>query len=163
MSWSSEQMINQFPYEACIIRKDLLPQTLRHFKSVADAETDLARPSDIGSGDSSRPTWCPCDHGITGSRLVPYWFPPAYDLASEVQHFITDYREVCNSHCWNANLKAVSTRMSPVSVWRPFQQPYSFMNFPSQKDSNLVSFHPQSLNQVSLLLILLIQVSPFLS
>jgi len=49
--------LNQFPFEAALVRKDLLPQTLR-------AHWARARPA-------------------SNTALHPPWFPPAYDLATE--------------------------------------------------------------------------------
>lgn len=69
--------MNQFPYEACIIRKDLLPQILRRFHAEAiSADAQAAAPS--GQADD----W------------VPSFYPATYDLVTEVQFFLQDYKEV---------------------------------------------------------------------
>lgn len=64
-------MVNQFPYEGCIVRKDLLPQTARRLlSSCRDAESS-------GSG-----SW------------HPEWLPATYDLSTEIQFFLEDYKVV---------------------------------------------------------------------
>ena len=94
------QLISQFPYEACIIRKDLLPQTARRCTSPSTAGTTLESPTEQSSklaaqrkGQEGGPsvrgpvpgdpaTWHPC------------WFPACYDLATEAHHFLLDYQQV---------------------------------------------------------------------
>lgn len=85
----SGQLVNQFPYEACIIRKDLLPATLRRLHAAArEADPQQEAPP----RDAAPASW------------HPPWFPPAYDLATEVQYFLRDHAEVrcraqpCKSH-----------------------------------------------------------------
>eukprot|EP00884_Botryococcus_braunii_P010241 jgi/Botrbrau1/19218/Bobra.0077s0118.1 len=142
LSLPSEQMINQFPYEGCIIRKDLLPQTLRQLCSVQKArrgagvpEPDQATPLGSSTAAAEEPggppdqaqtpagpspatdgeasaqredgretdqatlagfvdprKWRSEDAGGTSGDQVPHWFPAAYDLATEVQHFIKDFK-----------------------------------------------------------------------
>ena len=79
-------LTNQFPYEAAIIRKDLLPQTLRQYK----AQASEAEESTISTSGRSE-------------DLLPWWFPPTYDLATEVQFFIKHYRQArvctCSQRC----------------------------------------------------------------
>ena len=74
--------MNQFPYEGAMVRKDLLPQTarrlLRTCSSVAEDSDDPAEDCRWGSVS----TW------------HPWWLPATYDLATEVQFFLKDYREV---------------------------------------------------------------------
>ena len=72
------QYVNQFPYEGCMIAKDLLPQTLRRLHSHQQAAQ--------GHAEASNGTSCQHWH--------PAWFPATYDLATEVQYFIRDYAEV---------------------------------------------------------------------
>ena len=72
------QYVNQFPYEGCMIAKDLLPQTLRRMHSHQQAAQGRAEASNSAS----------CQH------WHPAWFPATYDLATEVQYFIKDYAEV---------------------------------------------------------------------
>lgn len=81
----STQLVNQFPFEACLIRKDLLPQTLRRFHAAAmDADAQAA----------------PC--GDLSADFVPSWFPTTYDLATEVHFFLQDYKKVCKDlYCSN--------------------------------------------------------------
>ncbi|BDA45757.1 Tubulin-tyrosine ligase-like protein 12 [Coccomyxa sp. Obi] len=70
------QLVNQFPFEACLIRKDLLPQSLRRFHAAAMDVGAQAAPS----GDLS-------------ADIVPSWFPTTYDLATEVHFFLQDYKK----------------------------------------------------------------------
>ncbi|KAK9904252.1 hypothetical protein WJX75_007747 [Coccomyxa subellipsoidea] len=70
------QLVNQFPYEASIIRKDLLPQTLRRFNA-AELEPD----AQAAAASDSR------------ADFFPSWFPATYDLATEPQFFLQDYRQ----------------------------------------------------------------------
>jgi hypothetical protein len=73
----SDQLVNQFPYEACLIRKDLLQQTLRrHHAEAVEADAQAASLS-------GRP-----------SDFFPSWYPATYDLATEVQYFLEDHRRV---------------------------------------------------------------------
>eukprot|EP00891_Asterochloris_glomerata_P003636 jgi/Astpho2/3636/Aster-x0173 len=78
MNIPEHQYVNQFPYEGCMIAKDLLPQTLRRLHSHQQAAQGPAEASDGAS----------CQH------WHPAWFPATYDLATEVQYFIKDYAEV---------------------------------------------------------------------
>ncbi len=73
----SKQRVNQFPFEACLIRKDLLPQTLRRFHAATTDDDAQAAPS----GDLS-------------ADFVPSWFPATYDLATEVHFFLQGYKKV---------------------------------------------------------------------
>ena len=75
----SGQLVNQFPYEACIIRKDLLPATLRRLHA---AEREADPQQEAMPQDAAPASW------------HPQWFPPAFDLATEVQYFLRDYAEV---------------------------------------------------------------------
>ncbi len=68
----SKALINQFPYEAAIIRKDMLPQTLRQYW----AREKLKMNPDSGTG------------------ILPPWYPATYDLATEVQWFSKAFQEV---------------------------------------------------------------------
>ena len=77
----SNQLVNQFPYEASIIRKDLLPQTLRRFNA-AELEPD----AQAAAASDSR------------ADFFPSWFPATYDLATEPQFFLQDYRQVRQEH-----------------------------------------------------------------
>ncbi|KAK9845422.1 hypothetical protein WJX81_006115 [Elliptochloris bilobata] len=76
----SHVLVNQFLYEACLVRKDLLPQTLRRLQS-AFADSGA---SEAGSRDSAK--W------------FPAWFPAAYDLATEVQFFLKDFSQRAAEH-----------------------------------------------------------------
>ena len=74
----SNQLVNQFPFEACLIRKDLLPQTLRRLHAAAmDADAQAAPSGDLSAD------------------FVPPGFPATYDLATEVHFFLQDYKKVC--------------------------------------------------------------------
>ncbi|KAI9002478.1 tubulin-tyrosine ligase family-domain-containing protein [Hyaloraphidium curvatum] len=55
-------LVNQFPYEGCLVRKDLLPQTCRRIRSL--------RPAPAAAEDPF-------------AAAFPEWFPPCYDLATE--------------------------------------------------------------------------------
>lgn len=71
--------MNQFPYEAALIRKDLLPQTLRQYQAqLREAE--------------ERPDSCPAEG--RSEDWFPEWYPATYDLATEVQFFVKHFREV---------------------------------------------------------------------
>ena len=70
-------LVNQFPYEAAIIRMDLLPQTLRQYRAQS-GEADESTVSTSGR----------CED------VVPPWYPPTYDLATEVQFFVKAFRQV---------------------------------------------------------------------
>ena len=74
--------MNQFPYEAAIIRKDLLPQTLRQYR----AQSGQAEESAVST--SGRP-----------EDVFPSWYPPTYDLATEVQFFIKHFRQARDCTC----------------------------------------------------------------
>jgi hypothetical protein len=54
--------------------------------------------------------WKTDDAGGTSRDLVPSWYPVAYDLATEVQHFIADYKAVHASagdfHFWKCAASA---------------------------------------------------------
>ena len=68
------QVVNQFPYEGCIVRKDLLPQTARRrLRSYLDAS-------------QAPPTLSASWH--------PAWLPATYDLSTEIQFFLEDYARV---------------------------------------------------------------------
>ncbi|KAK9829423.1 hypothetical protein WJX72_005759 [[Myrmecia] bisecta] len=91
----SHQLVNQFPYGGCIIRKDLLPQTLRRLQSTLNlAET----PADGGPA-----SWHPA------------WFPPTYDLATEVHHFLADFNQRASDNWWVVKL-AQGSRSSDVCL-----------------------------------------------
>ena len=83
---SSGQLVNQFPYEGAIVRKDLLPQTarwmLRAGEVTAAAEGQACSEDTEETLEGGVPLW------------HPNWLPATYDLATEVQFFLTDYRVV---------------------------------------------------------------------
>ena len=101
----SGQLVNQFPYEACIIRKDLLPATLRRLHA-AEREADPQR--EAAPQDAPAASW------------HPQWFPPAFDLATEVQYFLRDYAEVrCPSPAVRRLLMSVrQSRLAHAGVCR---------------------------------------------
>lgn len=77
--------MSQFPYEGAIVRKDLLPQTARR---VLRANNGAAKG--CASAEAA-------DEPPEGGVHVwhPDWLPATYDLATEVQFFLEDYRAVC--------------------------------------------------------------------
>ena len=80
----SGQLVNQFPYEAAIVRKDLLPQTARRLLRVHDSAAGQA--DDAAEGKASS------DGNV--SEWHPWWLPATYDLATEVHFFLKDYQLV---------------------------------------------------------------------
>ncbi|CAK0782888.1 hypothetical protein CVIRNUC_006083 [Coccomyxa viridis] len=79
-SLPSGVLVNQFPYEAAIIRKDLLPQTLRQYRAQ--------------SGEADESTVCTSGRS---EDVVPSWYPPTYDLATEVQFFVKHFRQIADA------------------------------------------------------------------
>ena len=65
-------MISQYPYEGCIVRKDLMPATLRRLSPAAAA----------AGGASGPASWHPPS------------LPATYDLATEPHFFLADYDRV---------------------------------------------------------------------
>lgn len=95
----SNQLVNQFPFEACLIRKDLLPQTLRRFHAAAsDADPQAAAPS--GSPSDS----------------FPSWFPATYDLATEPHFFLQDNINV-RQQLWRRELVPDLNSMCGPGLW----------------------------------------------
>ena len=81
----SGQLVSQFPYEGAIVRKDLLPQTARLLLRFGDDSAEGCA--------SAEATGEPSDGGVPVWH--PDWLPATYDLATEVQFFLKDYRAVC--------------------------------------------------------------------
>ena len=64
----SHALVNQFPYEACLVRKDLLPQTLRRLHSASSAAgAQEQHPVPI----SRNAQLCMCVAGGLGVRRSP--------------------------------------------------------------------------------------------
>lgn len=64
-------LLNQFPYEGCLVRKDLLPQTAQLAVAAAAAP------------------------GIVPPAFPP-WFPPTFDLATEAHLWQRWHRDLCD-------------------------------------------------------------------
>ena len=80
----SHQLVNVFPYEGAVVRKDLLPQTARWLLRAGDGSAE----GGAGDGEAEEPS----EGGIPAWH--PAWLPATYDLATEVQFFLQDYRAV---------------------------------------------------------------------
>ena len=78
----SGQLVNQFPYEGAIVRKDLLPQTARRLLRLRDGTAE----------DAADPTEAFAESPASGRH--PWWLPATYDLATEVHFFLEDYHKV---------------------------------------------------------------------
>ena len=78
-AFCSGVLVKQIPYEAALIRNDLLPQTLSQYQAqLREAEE---RP-DSSPAEGRSEEW------------FPDWYPATYDLATEVQFFVKHFREV---------------------------------------------------------------------
>lgn len=77
--------MSQFPYEGAIVRKDLLPQTARRLLRAGDGAVEGCASAEAAGepSEGGLPMW------------HPDWLPATYDLATEVQFFLEDYRAVC--------------------------------------------------------------------
>jgi len=70
-SWEgAECLVNSFPFEGCLVRKDLLPQMVRRF----------CRPPDAAP--------------LEPAARAAWWFPVTFDLASELHHFLAAAQEL---------------------------------------------------------------------
>lgn len=99
-------MVNRFPYEGGIVRKDLLPQTARSLVRSGTCNgsgPSVRNRSSCGNDpDSERVTAAHAradpdsnaDRFRDPSTWHPAWLPATYDLATEVQFFLKDYRAV---------------------------------------------------------------------
>lgn len=83
-----QQLCNQFPFEGALVRKDLLPSTARSaFSSRCSGES-----SDCGENAAAAAA-AVCWPASPDGGLHPPWFPPAYDLSTELHYLLREIQK----------------------------------------------------------------------